>query len=339
MIRAHGAPARWLKNDITMESIVNLRTCLQAYSVMRSMLLCMSATDASSFVCATGVRPPRKLMAAISSPVNDIPEHIEWMNEMMRLGNKVLLVGSDLDRLKNRIRYPDTRGELATRTLCIWIAVIPEKEICYNRGIGTSDEDFPHDSYYVFKDGTLRKLDHNAHRAIHPRDRPYASMFIPRVDDTRPLPGGYGGSEWHISDIPNENNIKVVYFATRHNGMTDLNACLAPISRASYVNDAEHRACYKEITGNTIVGKATYNVPLLDRQPTSSQWQDGTLLPWMRLNDGVTGAAGSDEENSALGQYEPRKYFKLHTNTAGAMMRGSTGGADASLHTFFIPYR
>jgi hypothetical protein len=105
------------------------------YPVRKSLFSFLSASDLSSFVYAFNICRNKKRYMYISltskeqellNPIRDIPEYYSWALERMAQGDKVILVGKDLDLLTQRIGNPWKywRQGYGTRELCVWLAVV-----------------------------------------------------------------------------------------------------------------------------------------------------------------------------------------------------------------------
>ncbi|RLL93358.1 hypothetical protein CFD26_100997 [Aspergillus turcosus] len=86
-----------------------MRMCMNIYLIMETLFSNLSATDCSSLMHA------------------DIPEHADWIKEMIAKGNEVMLIGADVDRLNERNMYPETYDRNNEIPLCIWLAVVPRQ--------------------------------------------------------------------------------------------------------------------------------------------------------------------------------------------------------------------
>ncbi|RHZ47274.1 hypothetical protein CDV55_100418 [Aspergillus turcosus] len=86
-----------------------MRMCMNIYLIMETLFSNLSATDCSLLMHA------------------DIPEHADWIKEMIAKGNEVMLIGADVDRLNERNMYPETYDRNNEIPLCIWLAVVPRQ--------------------------------------------------------------------------------------------------------------------------------------------------------------------------------------------------------------------
>ena len=104
-----------------------LGLCDSSYAVLQSLLSCLSATDASAFLSATGIRfsTPTEILDKYLDVHRDMPEYEDWMKLMILKGHTVLLAGADLDLLRYRLKYPFRywKKGLGERKLRLWLLV------------------------------------------------------------------------------------------------------------------------------------------------------------------------------------------------------------------------
>jgi hypothetical protein len=256
-----------------------MNRCMSIYPIRQAILSSLSATDFSSLVHAYRLMLPPEYVKKHINVLRDIPEHVDWIEEMIMKGNEVMLIGADLHRWFNRIMYPETYDRENEIPLCIWLAVVP-KEV-------TKDSSFLED-YIMTWDGDIKKVEDLGIRRglLLGFDRPNLlgywghpnSMFICRFKHMEKLPSDGDGSEWFVSAIPNENNIKIVYFSTASGRAGSMNAYLCPC------NESPNAAmCYKELMGTDRLMDQQMNVPLT-RGMDPRDWT--SAMPYFNVNTG-----------------------------------------------------
>jgi hypothetical protein len=84
----------------------------------------LNPSEVSSLIAAMEMQIPPDTVSRFTDITRDIPEHKEWITAMLRLGNDVLLIGSDLATLQGR---PDSawRCGYADSMICIWLVAVP----------------------------------------------------------------------------------------------------------------------------------------------------------------------------------------------------------------------
>ncbi|KAM3497495.1 hypothetical protein MY10362_009156 [Beauveria mimosiformis] len=189
------------------------------YPVLYELLDRMSASDCSSFLYATATRLDYEYMHKYLNIVRDIPEYEDWITTMIEKGCKVLLIGSDVSRLRYRIMHPqlyDRRNEIP---LCIWLAVVPVNEVMHNQVneywnhyvtmlgyespilLGDTNN-CPFDDMEL----VMREAGYSS-SVTHPR----ATMFIYPYKSLYMFTPTNGSTSYYSSTLENTNNIKIVF--------------------------------------------------------------------------------------------------------------------------------
>lgn len=266
-----------MNNSTTMSRTASMQsyiyTFTNTYGVLESILSSLSASDVSSFMCAFDVELPDTITNKYVNVMRDMPEHLNWITEQSELGNKVMLIGTDLERLGRRIISPSTYDRKNEKPLCIWLVVAPSPTIRRKMTQG---------HLMTWKGDLLdtRKIEvlsnHGNNYPIGPKGTESdclwtdggASMventpitaFICRFEHMKLLPNSLPGGGWFISTIPNENNIKVVYFASYELGYRGLTAALEPCKGMN----PEAIACREMLTGEKFGdSEDEWNIPLI----------------------------------------------------------------------------
>jgi hypothetical protein len=271
-----------------MKKSAGIYPCLNAYPILTSIMDSLSATDVSSFIHAFNISLDSTTINKYINVLRDIPEHLHWIENMTKVGNRVMLIGSDLERLKHRIMNPFTYDRKNEQPLCIWLAVVPLQMIKnkdFSRSnIMTWDGNFKAIRDLVDRPGGYMGLFGPPGRNTFGDARHPTTMFICRFDHMKTLSNNDKESEWFISTIPNENNIKIVYFASWFNGNRSLTAY---IETCLHANPPMVR-CTNMITNTNHIEGEEMNVPLV---PPTYIYKDETEITWYNVNLGVAGTS------------------------------------------------
>ena len=117
----------------TQRKTVTLRNLRRKIGpIIYNILDYLSATDASLFMHTMMMRVTDGHMNKYINILRDIPEHQDWIDDMLKEGHKVMLIGEDLNEFGNRIMNPGKRDRKNERKLCIWLAVVPVHAVVYN---------------------------------------------------------------------------------------------------------------------------------------------------------------------------------------------------------------
>lgn len=310
--------------------------CLDAYPILTTIMDNLSATDVSAFVHAFRIDFNPGVINKYINVLRDIPEHLDWIENMVRVGNRVILIGSDLKRLAYRIMDPFTYDRGNEKPLCIWIAVIPKQMI--------EDPQFDYNHIMTW-DGKFELVGRSpgapnfaellgdpglnyANNEGHP-----ITKFICRFDHMEELPTDGTGSDWFISTLPNENNIKVVYFASYHNGNTSTNACM------DYCQKYHTKAieCNQMITGNFVSKYGDMNVPLLPRIDDYSEMPD---LTYFEVNSGKFMKVNAVPQRDLQREISENSIvlFNADPPTQMNMSLAEDEGEESWVHFYAIPF-
>lgn len=206
--------------------------------------------------------------------MRDIPEHLGWIDDMKASGHVALLVGSDLARWEWRIEHPDAYDRHSETPICIWLAVVPVAETKANK-IWRINRMYSEGQYVMHSSGAIHHLP-NIDGGLLRREQHRSTMFVIRHGSVEELPGDNG---WLTSTIPNENNIKILYFESWHNRLHDLNAFVSPLHDVGPLytprSMQENWRCYRRVTGRN-PADGDWNVPLLRGPAASTTMARGT---------------------------------------------------------------
>lgn len=265
----------------------SIYTCTSRYPIVELILSSLSATDCSSFIHATKIDLPHKIVNKYVNIMRDIPEHLDWILEQRSIGNRVDLVGVDLERWGRRIMHPWEYDRKNEKPLCIWLMVTP------SRGSRTMHAN-GHFLSWQGKMTDITQLGLVDSMPFGPRggstshymengeweeiENILSTTFVCRFDHMSGLPSGIKSSNWFISTIPNENNIKIVYFAGHHMIDRGLRAYLEPCIESR----KEANMCRKMLTGEKFdmvteeAREEEWNVPLV-RSTHEVEFRSSTL--------------------------------------------------------------
>lgn len=261
------------KVHITADTMADIHMLASIYPIVESILSNLSATDTSAFAYSIGMEFSDAQKKKYMSVLRDIPEHCGWIEQMQSMGNEVTLVGKDLERIQWRIDNPgkyDRRGEVP---ICIWLAVVDMEHTRANRVEGSSTR------YLMSFSGNM-SIATGYYGALLGSGGHYSTMFILRYGHTERLPGSL---DWHVSTIPNANNIKVVYFASGHNALGNTDAYVSPTTGHGGLRVVRARECFEAVVGRCPEGPPGWNVPLI-KEGRDSQGPPKYTLPYLRLD-------------------------------------------------------
>lgn len=261
-----------------MSTGINIHILTNAYPVVESILSNLSATDASTFIHALDINLSEACRGKYMDITRDIPEHMDWIDNMRASGHVALLIGADLARWEWRIEHPDEYDRRSETPLCIWLAVVPVAEARANK-IWAANRMYSKGCYYMHSSGAIHHFA-SRDRSLLRREKYRSTMFAVRHGDMEELMGDSG---WHISTVANENNIRIVYFDTWNTGLCNLDAYVEPLHDVSYPYNADPKharegwGCYKKVTGcNPADGD--WNIPLLRGPNASTVMTRGTSV-------------------------------------------------------------
>lgn len=258
---------------ITADTMADIHMLASIYPIVESILSNLSATDTSAFAYSIGMELSDAQKKKYMSILRDIPEHHGWIDQMQSMGNEATLVGKDLERIQWRIDNPgeyDRRGEAP---ICIWLAVVDMEHTRANHAEGTSTR------YLMSCSGSMSIVT-GYYGALLGSGGHYSTMFILRHGHTERLPGSL---DWHVSTIPNANNIKVVYFASGHNALGNTDAYVSPTTGHGGLRVVRARECFEAVVGECPGDPSEWNVPLI-KEGRDSQGPHKFALPYIRLD-------------------------------------------------------
>lgn len=322
-----------------------LHKCMGIYQVRSSILDELSGTDASALIWALGIVLTDHENRKYLNVLRDIPEHKEWIESMVSAGNKVMLIGSDLYRLFERISSPAlfSRGEGETR-LCLWLAVVPWRVMDDEKLQGSHS--MPRNGDDILANPTSGIPWRDPQISPAGQGQWASTAFVCRFDHMTELPGFHGHRDWHISTIPNENNIAVVFYANRSETKFGIKACLTPCQRQldyATVVDKHAISCYATLTGSQEVPNdgTGFNVPLLALKygPLPRTLYTGPearcyAVAWYDVNETKFGVSDSLPRDSLTRRPEIPSTMGIVLSTLGEVTRSDLFGA----HDFIIPF-
>ncbi|KAK8031867.1 hypothetical protein PG990_001601 [Apiospora arundinis] len=191
--------------------------CIRYCPVLEGILAHLSGSDAAVLLAVVGLFDEPDwagIQARFVQLQRDIPEHSNWIDQMVLHGHKVLLVGSDLDSWLARLRDP-----LRCRrhsTLRVWLAVRVRYGV--DREFNTRRQANEMAHFIVTKEGDVIWGPSRASRRAKENIGWTENNVIP-------LPHGAAYKEpllpqvlWRRTDIPNENGIELVWAQTATTG-------------------------------------------------------------------------------------------------------------------------
>jgi hypothetical protein len=201
-----------------MERFVHLCTVCQPF--LEGILSALSASDASAFLSATGLRriTPSGTIKKYLDIRRDFPEHESWMKLLSSRGHAVILAGAGLRTLQNRINCPEEHPNRSEK-IRLWILVVTAES--YKRFSASQAPDGWASHHFVtnvdgqVQWGTPEELWTLPH--IKPcgdlcqNYLPATGIILPSLG-TWPKCGFSLGRGWHIDPLPNYNGIELVCY-------------------------------------------------------------------------------------------------------------------------------
>ncbi|OJD22771.1 hypothetical protein ACJ73_05883 [Blastomyces percursus] len=147
------------------------------------------------------------------------------------------------------------------------------------------------DQYMLTWTGDFVKESTVVDTPVHRRGDSLLSMFMCRFEDMAVLPTSGMGTDWYLSTIPNENNIRMVYFASPHNGVGHLAANLEPC----IPTNSEAIECRLLTKNKSVLGDREWSIPLMRYSHISNS---EPMVAWYDVNKKKSGRASLDETMS-----------------------------------------
>ena len=310
----------------------------------------LSASDSASFMYAMCIRMSDRTMNRYLDVLRDIPEYEDWIHKMLGAGNKVMLVGSDLERLTSRIMHPQTYDRTDKRPICIWLMVLPTHKTawegmdsnegldlvthasedsttafdpCWEHYVDVEDYDLPYTAYY-----NRPEIEADYATGDH-----YKNTFLFDIDSVTGVPSidEYGG--WWISRLYNENGVRLAFFS-------NYNHSTMPSSHIRMLYNDDQSRWMKQISvmhyrtsmDDNPLSYPCWNLPLI-KEVYTSDCADATKYRtlWYDVNRGVSGYANGFE-----GPFHPRA---VGTSGTPVVLRAQRNNVTPLTHsyTFVIP--
>jgi hypothetical protein len=120
---------------MTVKRTTTIRVMFMIFPVRKALMRAMTASELASIMIAMkkGMQPERESWIELTpseetmflNPVRELPEYEGWINDMISMGNGVTLMGSDLQRLMERINDPVTYWNKPSGTdmITVWLMV------------------------------------------------------------------------------------------------------------------------------------------------------------------------------------------------------------------------
>ncbi|KAK7998735.1 hypothetical protein PG991_014930 [Apiospora marii] len=203
-------------NDMEKRSMLE-DVCIRCYPALRGILAHLSGSDAAVLLAVVGLfdKPDwAGIKARFVQLQRDIPEHSNWINQMVLQGHKVLLVGGDLDAWLARLRDPLRCKRRST--LRVWLAVRVRYGV--DREFNMRRQANERAYFLITREGDVVWGPSRASRQAKenvgwtennviplPHSVAYKEPLLPQV-------------LWRRADIPNENGIELVWAQTATSG-------------------------------------------------------------------------------------------------------------------------
>lgn len=204
------------------------------WPVLESILSHLSASDSALLLSLLGGRLHWKdwqnIVNKYVTPIRDIPEYAPWIELMINKGHTIMLMGADLDDLRQRHRYPQLywkKGK-GRHTLRIWLFARVSKEIAL--GLSRYQR-----SYWLKADGDVifSTSTPESTKVRHSKRAWFNGTIIPipgtsgdfNFDFGTAIPSG-ADIRWERSNILNDSRIDVVCaYPPRQKGVSAIQMC------------------------------------------------------------------------------------------------------------------
>lgn len=189
--------------------------CEFSYPILVTILAKLSTSNVAFFLWATRLtfRVSQVTKAKYLHILQDTPEHIPWIQDMITKGHKVVLVGEDLRRLKKRILFPNEYVRHMEKPVRIWLFMVPIDAV--TKTMAPSGPD----GYAQTMDWNGRMsswlsfaFDQEAVDSLSPKL--LTTMFMPGRGGMIPYPSCTGTDNWYLSTLPNLSHIEVLTFVS-----------------------------------------------------------------------------------------------------------------------------
>lgn len=185
--------------------------CTCFYPILRIILQYLSGSDAAVLLSVIGLFQNPGWQGITKKSVTllrDIPEHVDWISQMVSKGHAAFLIGGDLEIWRSRQKYPLTHG---TRSpLRLWLAVRVSRELRDERR--RRQEVRPNAYFLVSKDGDVVWGPSREAYNLSKSGVTYSkTTIIPPPGNAENLPYLENGrTSWMKTCVPNENGIEIV---------------------------------------------------------------------------------------------------------------------------------
>ena len=189
--------------------------CVCFYPVLRKILQYLSGSDAAILLSVIGLfRNPewQGITKKSVTLLRDIPEHVDWIHQMISKGHTALLIGGDLETWRSRLQYPLTHRRRSP--LRLWLAVRVSREVRDERR--RREEVRRYDHFLVATDGGVVWGPSREAREARKSGMAFSKTTIippPGYAGDLPLPGN-DWTSWMKTYVPNENGIDLVWAYT-----------------------------------------------------------------------------------------------------------------------------
>ncbi|KAI0191346.1 hypothetical protein F4808DRAFT_443938 [Astrocystis sublimbata] len=308
-----------------------VRQCANCYPILESLLVYLSASEATLFTTLIGLRhhaAVKNVVDRFASIYRDMPELFAWMSQMLSKGHSVWLAGGGLTALYARIETPlrywsQGRG---TDTIRLWVVVkasAADQELARRRRLRPS-------TYYALTEDEDVVWSHT------PQMKELRRAGKLTYSNMVPIPGAFPDHRlgdrkgWLKSDVLSNHGIETVCYVGRHEEQMgeSLTPDAVPIFEVCpMAHGKEHPAtiCCAELGPG-----ATYSGSVRAHRRTSETF----IVPYIDV--GYTLAA--DHPRSAAGP--PQRLHRSHWDESLERLchRGSATSLQES-HEFFVKLR